>query len=528
MSNLATGTQGMVSSAHPLATEAGLEILQHGGNAFDASVAVAAALNVVEPMMSGLGGYGTILVYDAAQKKCRFLNSSDRIPRAVNSDLFRPPTIGYKANRRGAKAVSTPGNLRAWHSLSQTYGHLPWAVLFKPAINLAHRGFAINCHLAWFLQQDYAVFPTHAQEIYGANGRPYQAGEILVQHDLARTLAQIADQGPSSFYRGTLGQQIVKSVSAAGGFLTQVDLDLCTAEWWEPISITYRDHQVYTASPPATSFAALIRLGLMSQFDETSLGHNSPQSLHLFAEATKHAYHCRLDHAADPEIDAVPLEFLLSSDYWQKSASELNKNQAEPFDSFAECAESSQYTTHFVVADSASNIVSATQTIGRTFGSRIMPPGTGIWLNNSLQYCTFEPKGGPMDAHAGRHKLSGDCPVIIFKNSVPWAALGTPGGHAITQIVPQIIINLVDFGMDIAQAIAKPRISFAEPDQLLVDPELEAGTKANLAARGHLVKDYDEGYWNAQGLTIDYDEAKRPVHFNGSADPRGEGLARGM
>jgi gamma-glutamyltranspeptidase/glutathione hydrolase len=195
-SNLASGKPGIVSSAHPLATEAGLAILRQGGNAFDASVTIAATLNVVEPMMSGIGGYGTILVYDAAQGECRFLNSSDRIPRSVDSDHFRPPALDYEANRRGAKAVSAPGNGRAWQALSQTYGKLPWAALFKPAINLAQDGFAIGRHLPYSLQRDYAVFPAHTQEIYGHNGRPYQAGEVLAQHDLAQALSQIAGEGP--------------------------------------------------------------------------------------------------------------------------------------------------------------------------------------------------------------------------------------------------------------------------------------------------------------------------------------------
>ncbi|NCF65484.1 MAG: gamma-glutamyltransferase [Chloroflexi bacterium] len=526
--HLASGKQGMVSSAHPLATEAGLTILRKEGNAFDASVAIAATLNVVEPMMSGIGGYGTILVHDAVQGKSSYVNSSDRIPRGVDSDLFRSPTISFEANRRGAMAVSTPGNVRAWLALSETYGKLRWGDLFKPAINLALNGFTINRHLSRFLQRDFAYFPTHAQEIYGHNGRPYQVGERLAQHDLARSLSQIAKKGPDTFYGGSIGRQIVSSVRAAGGFLAQVDLDQCVAEWWDPIRIPYRGHHICTASPPATSFAALIRLGLMSQFDVGSLGHNSPEMLHLFAEVTKHAYRCRLQYAADPEVETVPLAELLSPEYWRKVATRLNRREAEPFISLSEKPEYNQHTTHFVVADKEGNIVSATQTLGQAFGSRIMPTGTGIWLNNSLQYCTFEPKGNRMDAHAGRHKLSGDCPVIIYRDGIPWAALGTPGGHTIPQIVPQMAMNLIDFGMNMAQAIAQPRISFAEPDKLLVDAGLAAETKVKLAARGHSVQDYDEGYWNAHGLTIAYDGSKQPIYYSGAADPRGEGLARGL
>jgi gamma-glutamyltranspeptidase/glutathione hydrolase len=517
----------MVSSAHPLATEAGSAILQAGGNAFDAAVAIAAVLNVVEPMMSGIGGYGTILIYDAARRECRFLNSSDRIPRRVNSDLFRPPTPGYQANRRGARAVSTPGNVRAWQALSRSHGRLPWSELLQPAIRLAWEGFPVGPLLARCIQLEIASLPAHAQEIYGRHGRPLQAHEFLIQRDLAQSLAQIAAEGADAFYAGELGQRIVNAVREAGGFLALPDLAQCQAEWFRPIAIDYRKHQVFTASPPATSFAALIRLGLMSQFDVPALGHNSPATLHRFAEVSKHAYGCRLKYAADPGVSPVPLAELLSPGYWQSVASRLNLSQAEPFRPPPETNQASPHTTHFVVADSAGNIVSATQTIGQLFGSRIMPPGTGIWLNNSLEYCTFIPKGNPMDAHPGRRKLSGDCPVIIFRDGSPWAALGTPGGHTIPQTVPQMVMNLIDFGMDMAEAIAEPRISFAEPDQLLVDPMLPAETREALAARGHRVTEHEGGLGNGHGLTIACDRAGQPQWFTGAADPRGQGLAAG-
>lgn len=518
----------MVSSAHPLATEAGLAILRQGGNAFDASVTIAASLNVVEPMMSGIGGYGTILLYQAQQRKCHFLNSSSRIPQNIDSDLFRPPTPHFEANRRGAMAISTPGNVRGWQLLSETYGNLPWAGLLQPAIDLAQNGFVISRALARDLHRYFAAFPTHAQMIYGHNERPLQAGEMLAQIDLAHTLSLIAAEGPDVLYGGSLGQRIVSAIESSGGALSLADLMCCKAEWFKPLVITYRDHQVFTASPPATSFAALIRLGLMSRFDVRALGHNSPEYLHLFAEVTKYAYWCRLKYAADPDIGRVPLQELLSAQYWQAVVSQLNMTQAESSVPALPPPESSSHTTHFVVADDEGNIVSATQTIGQMFGSRIMPPGTGIWMNNSLQYCTYEPKGNPMDAHAGRHKLSGDCPVIIFRDGYPIMALGTPGGHTIPQTVPQIIMNLLDFGMDMAEAIAQPRISFTEPDQLLVDPSLMDALRSTLAAKGHLVQEFADGLGNAHGLTIETDQSHHPARFTGAADPRGEGLARGL
>jgi len=179
-----------------------------------------------------------------------------------------------------------------------------------------------------------------------------------------------------------------------------------------------------------------------------------------------------------------------------------------------------------VVADRWGNVVTATQTLGNLFGSRVLAPGTGVWLNNSLAYSTFEPKGNAMDAFPGRHKLSGDCPTFIFRDGKLWAALGTPGGHTIGQTVPQMVMNLVDFEMDIQQAIAAPRISFAEPDRLLVERAIPEAVHKALSARGHNVT-LTGGIGNAHGLTIDYDSNGRPARFAGGADPRGSGLARG-
>lgn len=521
----ASGRLGMVSSAHPLATHAGIEILRDGGNAFDAAIAVAAALNVVEPMMSGIGGYGTIIVYDANKRQARFLNSSGRIPQAVDSDAFRAPTPNYLENRRGAKSVSTPGNVAAWEAMSRQYGKLPWKRLFGPAFRLADDGFTISETTAAMIRASFEVFPKHAKSFYGRDGKPLAAGERLVQKDLARSLRLIADRGAGVFYRGEIARAIDQAMQKAGGFLSIKDFESNEAEWWEPISINYRGYDVVTAPPPANAFDMLVRLGLMSQFDAKSPGHNSAEYLHLFAEATKHGFWVRLRYAGDPDVSPPPVDRLLSNAYFAEEAAKIDRKRAgafEPPKSFGR----EQHTTHFVVADRWGNVVSATQTLGGLFGAKIMPAGTGIWLNDSLEFCTFEPKGNPMDAHAGRRKLSGDCPTLILKNGQPWVAIGTPGGHTIGQTVPQMVMNLIDFGMDIQQAIAAPRISFIEPDALAVEQALPENVRAELGARGHKLRAVPR-LGNAHGLTIEYDARGRPVRFTGGADPRGQGEAKG-
>jgi gamma-glutamyltranspeptidase/glutathione hydrolase len=522
----AVGISGMVSSAHPLATEAGLKILDSGGNAFDAAVAVAAMLNVVEPMMSGIGGYGTILVYDASTEETWFLNPSGRIPAAVDSDAYREPTPGYRQNRRGAKAVSTPGNANAWEAMWERYGRLDWPSLFDPAIAAAQDGFALDERVASSIERAFSSFPAHAREFYGRNGDPLEAGHLLVQRDLARSLQLIASHGAAVVHGGGLGLAIHEAMREAEGFLSIDDLSANEAEWWEPIAIPYRGYEIVTAAPPANSFPALVRLGMMSLFDPSELGHNSAEYLHTFAEVTKHGFWTRLRWAGDPEVSRPPLEVLLSETYWREEVAKINPDQAKAFEPPTSFSNGDSHTTHFVVADLLGNVVSATQTLGNAFGSRIMPEGTGIWLNNSLAYCTFEPKGNPMDAFPGRHKLSGDVPLFVMQNEKPWIVIGTPGGHTIGQTVPQIVMNAVDFGMDIQQAIAAPRISFFEPDSLAVEAAIPAGVRETLSAMGHKI-DVARGLGNAHGLVIEYDANGRPIRFFGGADPRGMGSARG-
>jgi gamma-glutamyltranspeptidase / glutathione hydrolase len=526
----AIATGGMVSSAHPLATQAGLEILAKGGNAFDAAVSIAAALNVVEPMMSGAGGYGTIMVYHRASDRTRFLNSSDRIPRGVNADAFRAPTPNFEQNRRGAKAVSTPASVRAWEAMSTEYGKLQWTDLLRPAIALARDGFGIDDQTAEMIESAFDQFPDHAKAFYGRNGRALRAGERLVQTDLATSLDRIAKEGAAVLHGGPIGAAIADEMRVRGGFLALDDLAQAKAEWYEPIAIDYRGVRVVTSAPPANSFDALVRLGMMSRFAPGSLEHNSVEYLHRFAEVTKHGFWTRLRHASDPDVAPVPLDRLFAEPYWQDQVNRIDLSKATPFvppgiTTTSTTGSTLSHTTHFVVSDAEGNVVSATQTIGNLFGARIMAAGTGIWLNNSLAYSTFEPSGNPMDAFPGRHKLSGDVPVLLLRDGRVWAALGTPGGHTIGQTVPQIVMNLIDFGMDIQNAIAAPRISFAQPDQIMIERTIPDAVQQGLRTRGHTLRPVD-AIGNAHGLVIEYRDG-RPARFLGGADPRGRGRAAG-
>ena len=518
-------TAGMVSSAHPIATEAGLEILAAGGNAFDAAVAIASTLNVVEPMMSGMGGYGTIMVYSAAAGQPYYLDASGKIPVGVNPDVYRAPTPNYLDNRVGPKAVSTPGATHAWEAMHERYGSLAWADLLQPAIRTAEEGYLLDERIAGYIEYSFGEFSDYSKSIYGRDGAPLGAGDRLIQSDLGNTLRILAAEGPAAIYGGSLGEAIDSAMRASGGFLAMTDLENHVAEWWTPLHLSYRDHDIYTPSAPAGAFPMLERLGMMDLAGSTGMGHNSLEDLHTFAEITKMAYWDRLAFSTDPDIGKPPYDRLFSPDYWQERVGTIDPVAAKDFDYSGIVSANSENTTHFVVADSDGNIVSATVTLGGLFGSKIMPEGSGFWLNNSLRYCTFEPAGNPMDAHPGRRKMSSDAPSIILKDGRPVAAVGTPGGHTITQAVSQMIMNLLDHGMTIDGAVSSPRIAFIEPNTLAMEETIPAPIREEMAAMGHEVEVRNIG--NANALAIEYLE-DGSVRFTGASDPRGAGLAKGL
>jgi gamma-glutamyltranspeptidase/glutathione hydrolase len=280
---------------------------------------------------------------------------------------------------------------------------------------------------------------------------------------------------------------------------------------------------------PNTAWNGLYRLGIMSRFDLGKMGHNSPAYLHTYAEATKLAYAARLQYAGDRDSNPPPLDRLLSEKLWALEAARIKPDKALPMKTYLipspKGSTEEEYTTHFVVADAQGNVVTSTQTLGMLFGSKVMVPGTGIWLNNSMQYCVFEPKGNPLDAIPGRRKLAGFCPMLVLRDGKPWIAIGSPGGHTIVQTVPQMVMNMIDFRMDVQQAIAAPRLSFIEPDITAVDEGVPEGTRKALSALGHNVQVRRLG--NAHGLAIEYDEKGNLRRFTGGADPRGEGAAMG-
>ncbi|MDP8951153.1 MAG: gamma-glutamyltransferase, partial [Actinomycetota bacterium] len=417
--------------------------------------------------------------------------------------------------------------------------------LFDPAIELAEGGFVLDGIAAGWISSEFSAFPEHARSFYGNNGVPLKEGELLVQRDLARSFGLIAEQGAEVVHSGELGQAIDTTMRETGGYLTIEDLRNNRARWQATTSIDHRGYEVVTASPPTTSWGALLRLGIMGQFDWGAPDHNSTQYLHTFAEVTKGAYWARLRYSADPEEQPTPLDLLLSEEYWADEAVRVNPSRATPYvppttfntptsssnEQAAVSPKAQEHTTHFVVADREGNVVSATQTIGNVFGSRVMPRGTGIWLNNSISYSTFEPRGNPSDVFPGRQRLIGIAPILMMSDGRPTVAIGTPGGLNILQTTPQMLMNITDFRMDIQQALAAGRISFTEPDIISAEASIPEPVRGELLAKGHNVRvesvRAETGLGNAYGLTVEYDSQGKPARFTGGADPRGVGVAVG-
>lgn len=546
----------MVSSAHPLATEAGLEVLAAGGNAFDAAVTVSAALGVVEPMMSGIGGYGATVVYDARAGETRFLEVGSRTPDSLDPSVFRPPTPDYEANRCGALTVSTPGNVRAWETMWREYGELEWKRLLEPAVRYAEEGFIVDETLAAWISSEYPAFPANAREIYGTNSVPLSTGDRLVQEDLAGSLRRISSQGSDAIYGGELGESMVSAVQENGGFLTMEDLRENRAQWQPTVSLDYEGSEVVTASPPATSWNALLRLGAMGRLDPEALGHNSASYLHAFTEISKQAWPVARAYATDPDIEPTPTGLLLSDEFISGLADRVDFSQVAPYDppttqdSAATCSPTGyrppaltgatagvsaevptaaqEHTTHFVVADGEGNVVSSTQTLGNVFGSKVMPDGTGIWLNDALAWSRFEPQGNVFDVYADRQSLYALCPTLVLRDGKPWLALGTPGGRTIVQTTPQMLMNVMDFGMDIQQAVSAPRMSFVIPGLLVVEDGIPQDVRSELEVLSHEVVPAETPLGNAHALSIEYGPNGDPSRFTGAADPRGEGVAAGL
>ncbi len=524
---LITGRQAMVTSLEPLASMAGMRVLQQGGNAFDAAVATAVALTVLDPRMSSVGGNGFATVYVAKTQEVRALNFYGSAPQHATADIYKDKDYSH-----GFLSVPVPSCLKGYETLHKAYGRLPWTQVLQPAIEIAEEGFVLTRPLAAFIQiyqHEFERFPSTAR-VFIPGGRVPKAGDIFRQPDLSRTLKGVAEHGSDYFYEGDVAQRIATFFHDNGGVLTTDDLGGYQAKWVTPISTTYRGYTVYTQPPSSSAVAVLEQLNILEGYDLKALGHNSPEYLHLLGEVMRLAVADRNRYVGDPAFVKVPTDKLVSKEYAAERRKLIHLDSTMSIATAGDVGRSEEtHTTHLNVVDAEGNMVSLTQTLGDFFGSHLVAADTGVLLSDEMRHLHLDPND-PSRLEPGKRSRSNESPIVILKDGKPYMAIGTPGSDGIWQHLVQVIVNVIDFGMDIQSAITVPRMRVGGRTELgteikpifLVEDRIPAATMDALRAKGYQITPIGQsGRVNA--IVIDPVTGFRL----GGADPRENGYALG-
>jgi len=525
---------GLVVSDSKLATEAGMEILNRGGNAVDAAIATAFALAVVDQAASGLGGGGFMMIYDARDKRAHALDFRETAPEAARADLYvRNGKPAPSLSLTGALAVAVPGEVAGLLTAMKRFGSLPLAVLMAPAIRLAIDGFPLDASLRYAIERQASnmkKFPELGRVFLVKDEVPPE-GEIIRQPDLGQTLKAIVTEGIDVFYQGWVAQAIADTVKKEGGVLTFDDLRSYKAVWREPLVGSYRNRTVITMPPPSSGGVALLQmLNVLEGHQLNQLAHNSGTYLQLLAEAMKHAFADRAQYLGDPDFVKAPISTLISKDYatWIRGRISPIKTYPAKYYGLRNFKTEQGGTTHFGVLDRFGNAVACTLSVNTRFGSKILVPKTGIVLNNEIDDFAIHPSGNVYglvgnEANALQPKkrpLSSMTPTIILQGDRPELIVGAAGGPRIISATLQAIINVLDFHMPVKEAVEAPRIHHQWiPEEVNVEAKLAPETKKSLERRGHTVKER-----TALGL-VQAILAKRSK-IAGAADPRKEERAR--
>jgi gamma-glutamyltranspeptidase/glutathione hydrolase len=526
---------GMVASENVLATQVGVDVLRRGGNAVDAAVAVGFTLAVTLPNAGNLGGGGFMLVHDAKSGRQVAIDFREMAPAGAVRAMYLDAQGNVIPERSlyTHAAVGVPGTVAGLLHALDKYGSRPRAELLAPAIRLARSGYPVSDQLALVLEADsehLGRWPA-SRAVFFQGERPLRSGELLRQPDLARSLQRIARDGTKAFYEGPIAQAIVAEMGrhgpAEGGLITLADLQNYRVVEREPVRGDYRGYQIVSMPPPSSGGTHIVQmLNLLSRYPLKDWGHNSARTLHVLAETMKLAYADRSEHLGDPDFTRVPLKGLTSKAYADELAARIDLDRATPSSAIRPGrpqAHESDQTTQFTVADALGNLVSTTYTLNLDFGSGIVAQGTGILLNNEMDDFAAKPGvpnafgllGGDANAvQAGKRPLSSMAPTLVLKDGKPWLATGSPGGARIITTVLQTLLNMIDFGMNPAEAASAPRIHHQwAPDELRIERGLNADTQALLAQRGHKLVER-----NAMGRTQTVQIT--PFGFAGASDPR--------
>ncbi|UCC27153.1 MAG: gamma-glutamyltransferase [Gemmatimonadales bacterium] len=493
----------MVVSEHPEASRAGAEVLAEGGNAVDAAISTGFALAVTHPSAGNIGG-GGFMVIRFPDGTTTALDFREKAPVAAHPEMWLEEGE-YSATRHHFShwAVGVPGTVAGFERAARLYGSREWSRLVEPAVTLAQEGFQLTEGLAASLAsviRRYEEYPATVAA-FSRSGTPYEAGETLRQPDLARTLARIRDRGAEDFYRGETARLIAAEMERGGGLITLADLARYQARERSPVTVDYRNHRVISMAPPSSGGVAIATmLNILEGFDVGSMEHNSPEYLHLLAEAMRRAFRDRAEYLADPDFVDVPVHALTSAGHAAALRSTINLERASdssPLD-VVEPAESLE-TTHYSVVDASGMAVSVTYTLEAGYGSGIVVPGAGFLLNNEMGDFNAGPgltddRGligtDPNLARPEQRMLSSMSPSIVERDGRLLAVVGSPGGRTIINTVLQLILNLTDFGMDLPTAVAAPRIHHQWlPDRIVMEEEgADSELVAALEALGHDVR----------------------------------------
>ena len=524
------GTRGVVASAHPLASMSGIRMLLEGGNAVDAAVAVASTLNVVEPFMSGAAGIGLMLISRARNRERHVLDFIGPAPRGAD-----PARCTETELAGGPKSCATPGNLGGWLTGLERFGSMPRQKVLAPAIDLAENGVPLTFANVKFFEQSRAQLArsAEAERLFLGNGGP-RPGKVVTYKELAATLRQVAEGGLEAFYRGPIARTITRAVQEAGGWLAMEDLAAFKPEWREPLAIPYRGREVCSVPPPFSAFQMLETLNILEGFDLAGWGHNSPDYLHHLIEAIKLGSADRLAYAysGTPPIAGLVSKAYAASrrariDPARAAVSEGERHDRERLAGQIGEGHPAQFvneqTTHFACADAEGTVVSVTQTLGVAFGSGFAVPGTGLVLNNILKWSDRDPES-PNVLKPGRKSGTMMSPTQMFQDGAFALSIGTPGSYGILQTQPQMMLNFLEFGLNLQEAIEAPRIRVYRDRLLDAESRISEATRAELGRRGHQVNVIDDWSWvvgGGQGIARDPESGA----LMAGADPRRDGYA---
>jgi gamma-glutamyltranspeptidase/glutathione hydrolase len=533
VATFAESERGMVAAVHPLATQAGVNAMSRGGNAVDAIIAAGLTLSVVDGHNSGLGG-GCFLVIRRANGEIVTIDGRETAPAAATRDMFlRDGKAVAELSQTGALAVGVPGEVAAFEQAVKMFGRLSWRDHCLAAAKLAEEGFRITRdyanHVAG-VAKDIARFPESRAIFLHEDGSPWQAGETLHQPDLAQTFRALAEQGSEWFYRGPFAQAAALWMRGHEGLLTEADLAGYVVKMREPLRTTYRGFEIVGFPPPSSGGVHVAQiLNILENFDLKALGANSPDFVHVVAEAMKLAFADRAFWLGDPDFVPVP-RGLLDKEYAAQLAKKIHLEKVTTVPQHNVPPRASEdlfnkHTTHFSAADSEGNWVACTATINTSFGSKIVVPGTGVVLNNEMDDFSAQPGVanffGLIGAEAnsvapGKRPLSSMSPTIVLKDGEPILSLGAAGGPTIITQTLLAIIHVVDFGRDPAEALAQPRFHQQwSPDELRIEKKFPGELRRELERRGHKLREV-ESFGACQIVGRDRD-GKSLV---GAADPR--------